>query len=161
MIDFKDECEEQKPREDKILNNSYNTGNIDYESFTVPIKIDDGISSLYEDQLSDNLIDVRTEKSLDEDLYKLFKISSFYQKYKNLKRVDKGDMSKMYYCFKEELDKYKSYSGMQIFIRFAEFFQISYNQLYAEIGVLDKESLLKELSEKGKVKNKIKTRKLF
>jgi hypothetical protein len=70
-------------------------------------------------------------------------------------------MSKMYYYFKEELIKRKSYSSMQIFISFAEFFQINYDQLYAEIGVLDKESLLKELSEKGKVKNKIKTRKLF
>jgi hypothetical protein len=125
------------------------------------MKIDDGISSLYEDQLSDNLIDVRTEKSLDEDLYKLFLNSPFYQKYKSLKRVDKGDISKMYYYFKDELEKCKSYSEMQIFIRFAEFFQISYNQLYAEVGVLDKEKLLKELSEKGKVQNKIKTRKLF
>ena len=148
-------------REDKILNNSYNTGDIDYEAFTAPMKIDDRVASLYDDQLSDNLIDVRTEKRLDEDLYKLFLDSPFYLKYKNPKRVDKGDMSKMYYYFKGELAKSKSYSGMQIFISFAEFFQINYDQLYAEIGVLDKEGLLKELSEKGKVKNKIKTRKLF
>jgi len=162
MIDFRNEDEEIAPmREDKILNNSYNTGDIDYEAFTAPMKIDDRVSSLYDDQLSDNLIDVRTEKKLDEDLYKLFQISPFYQKYKNPKRVDKGDMSKMYYYFKEELVKSKSYSSMQIFISFAEFFQINYDQLYAEIGVLDKESLLKELSEKGKIKNKIKTRKLF
>jgi len=162
MIDFRNEDEEIKPmREDKILNNSYNTGDIDYEAFTAPMKIDDRVASLYDDQLSDNLIDVRTEKRLDEDLYKLFQNSPFYQKYKNPKRVDKGDMSKMYYYFKDELVKSKSYSSMQIFISFAEFFQINYDQLYAEIGVLDKESLLKELSEKGKVKNKIKTRKLF
>jgi len=162
MIDFRNEDEEITPmREDKILNNSYNTGDIDYEAFTAPMKIDDRVASLYDEQLSDNLIDVRTEKRLDEDLYKLFQNSPFYQKYKNPKRVDKGDMSKMYYYFKEELVKSKSYSSMQIFISFAEFFQINYDQLYAEIGVLDKESLLKELSEKGKVKNKIKTRKLF
>ena len=148
-------------REDKILNNSYNTGDIDYEAFTATMKIDDKVAHLYDDQLSDNLIDVRTEKRLDEDLYKLFQESPFYQKYKNPKRVDKGDMSKMFYYFKEELDKSKSYSSMQIFISFAEFFQVNYDQLYAEIGVLDKEGLLKELSEKGKVKNKIKTRKLF
>jgi len=148
-------------KEDKIVNNSYNTGEIDYEAFTAPMKIDDRVASLYDDQLSDNIIDFRTEKALDEDLYELFQKSPFYQKYKNPKRVDKGDMSKMYYYFKEELAKKKSYSGMQIFVSFAEFFQINYDQLYAEIGVLDKESLLKELSERGKVKNKIKTRKLF
>jgi len=162
MINFRNEDEEITPmREDKILNNSYNTGDIDYEAFTGTMKIDDRIASLYDDQLSENLIDVRTEKALDEDLYKLFQDSPFYAKYKNPKRVDKGDMSKMYYYFKAELIKRKSYSSMQIFISFAEFFQINYDQLYAEIGVLDKESLLKELSEKGKVKNKIKTRKLF
>jgi hypothetical protein len=147
--------------EDKILNNSYNTGAIDYEAFTAPIKIDDRVSSLYDYQLSENLIYVRTEKRLDEDLYNLFSESPFYQKYKNPKRVDKGDMSKMYYYFKGELIKVKNYSSMQIFISFAEFFQINYDQLYNEVGVLDKESLLKELSEKGKVQNKIKTRKLF
>lgn len=148
-------------KEDKIVNNSYNTGEIDYEAFTAPMKIDDRVSSIYDDQLSDNIIDFRVEKNLDEDLYKLFEESPFYQKYKNPKRVDKGDMSKMYYYFKDELIKKKSYSDMQIFISFAEFFQINYDQLYAEIGVLDKEELLKELSEKGKVKKKIKTKKLF
>lgn len=148
-------------KEDKIVNNSYNTGDIDYEAFTAPMKIDDRISTLYDDQLSDNLIDVRTEKTLEEDIYVLFLDSPFYIKYKNPKRVDKGDMSTMYYYFKGELVKRRSYSDMQIFISFAEFFQINYDQLYDEVGVLDKESLLKELSEKGKVKNKIKTRKLF
>jgi hypothetical protein len=160
MIEFDNE-EFIPMKEDKILNNSYNTGEMDYEAFSGAMKIDDRVVGLYDDQLSENLIDVRTEKRLDEDLYKLFQNSPFYQKYKNPKRVDKGDMSKMYYYFKEELVKEKSYSSMQIFISFAEFFQVNYDQLYAEIGVLDKESLLKELSEKGKVKNKIKTRKLF
>ena len=160
MIEFDNE-EFIPMKEDKILNNSFNTGEMDYEAFTGVMKIDDRVVGLYDDQLSENLIDVRTEKRLDEDLYKLFQVSPFYQKYKTPKRVDKGDMSKMHYYFKEELVKEKSYSSMQIFISFAEFFQVNYDQLYAEIGVLDKESLLKELSEKGKVKNKIKTRKLF
>jgi len=71
-------------KEDKIVNNSYNTGEIDYEAFTAPMKIDDRVASLYDDQLSDNIIDFRTEKALDEDLYELFQKSPFYQKYKNL-----------------------------------------------------------------------------
>jgi hypothetical protein len=160
MNDF--ELEEGTPmKEDKILNNSYNSGEIEYEAFSGMMKIDDRIFSQYEDQLSDNLVEKRVEKRLDEDLYKFFQNSPFYAKYKNPRRVDKGDMSKMYYYFKEVLSECKTYSSMQIFIGFAEFFQINYDQLYAEVGVLDKESLLKELTDKGQITSRIKTKKLF
>ena len=50
---------------------------------------------------------------------------------------------------------------MEIFVGFGEFFQDSYEQLYLEIGVLDKEQILKELSDKYKVKHKILSKKLF
>jgi len=90
MIDFRNDEEITPMKEDKILNNSYNSGDIDYEAFTAPMKIDDRVSSLYDDQLSENLIDVRTEKALDEDLYKLFQESPFYAKYKNPKRVERA-----------------------------------------------------------------------
>jgi len=50
---------------------------------------------------------------------------------------------------------------MEIFIGFAEFFQINYDQLYGEIRVSDKEDLLKELNEKYGLKNRIKTKRLF
>ena len=63
----------------------------------------------------------------------------------------------MYYYFKERLLKENTFSFIQIFIGFAEFFQINYDQLYGEIGVLDKEGILKELNKK----EKIKTKKLF
>ncbi len=153
--------EENPMKEDKILNNSFNTGEIEYEAFTSSMKVDDQVASLYEDQLSDNLVEQRIIKKLDDDLYILFQESPYHEKYKTPKRVDKGDMIKMFYYFKEKLVKFNTYSGMQIFIGFAEFFQVNYNQLYSEIGVVDKEGLLKELSEKGKIQNKIKTRKLF
>ena len=161
MNDFELEEERTPMKEDKILNNSYNSGEIEYEAFSGAMKIDDRIFSQYEDQLSDNLVEQRVIKRLDEDLYDFFLVSPFYQKYKNPRRVDKGDMSKMYYYFKEELAASKTYSSMQVFIGFAEFFQINYDQLYAEVGVLDKESLLKELTEKGQIQSRIKTKKLF
>lgn len=148
-------------KEDKILNNSYNEGEMDYEAFSSPMKIDEGISHLYEDQLSDNLVEFRLLKSLDEDLYEIFFHSKYYNKYKALKKVDKSDVSKMYYYFKDLLIKEKIYSPMQIFIGFAEFFQMNYDVLYQEVGVLDKENILKELKEKGSLKGKMKVKKLF
>jgi hypothetical protein len=161
MYNLENDEENSIMKEDKILNNSFNAGEIDTQAFISPMRVEDGALSLYEDQLSDNLVEQRVAKLLDEDLYNLFQESPYHLKYKASKRVDKGDIIKMFYYFKEKLLKANTYSGMQIFIGFAEFFQVNYDQLYSEIGVLDKESLLKELSEKGKVKHKIKTRKLF
>lgn len=155
----KEESEENNNmKEDKIINNSYNTGEMEYEVFSATMKIDDRVSALYEDQYSENMYEVRTVKALSEEIYKLFQDSPFHEKYKNPKRVDKGDMVKMYYYFKEKLVKEKSFSNAQIFMGFAEFFQINYDQLYNEIGVLDKEGLLRELNTH---KSKIQTKKLF
>lgn len=155
------EEENENMKEDKIINNSYNTGEIEYEAFTGAMKIDDRVSSLYEDQHSENMFETRTLKTLNEEIYKIFKESPFYEKYKNPKRVDKGDMVKMYYFFKDKLLKEKAYSNAQIFMAFAEFFQINYDQLYKEIGVLDKEGLLRELNSHKGLKKKIKTKRLF
>jgi len=146
---------------DKILNNSYNAGDLEYENFTQPIRVDDRVYELYKDVLSENIIEERIIRLLDEKIYDIFLISPFYEKYKNPKRVDKNDLLKMYYYFKEKLLKENTFSTIQIFIGFAEFFQINYDQLYDEIGVLNKEGLLKELNEKFNINKKIKTKKLF
>ena len=152
--------EEQNMKEDKIINNSFNSGEINYQEFTQTIKVDSRVSSLYDDQLGD-VIEYRTRQLLNDEIYKIFKDSPYYEKYKIPKRVDKHDMIKMYYFFKEEITKIKNFSAMEMFIGFAEFFQINYDQLYGEIRVLDKEALLKELNEKYGLNNRIKTKRLF
>lgn len=153
--------QDENMKEDKILNNSFNSGELNYQEFTRPIKLDNRVSGNYEDQLGD-IIEHRTMDMLNNMIYDIFKDSEFYEKYKNPKRVDKNDMIKMYYFFKEELSKSdKKFSSMEIFIGFAEFFQINYDQLYNEIRVSDKENLLKELNEKYGLKHKIKTKRLF
>lgn len=148
-------------KEDKIINNSYNSGNINYEDFSGTIRVDDKVSALYDDQLGEHIAELHVIKMLDEEIYQIFLESPFYEKYKNPKRVDKGDMVKMYYYFKDALLKQKKFTASEIFISFAEFFQINYDQLYTEVGVLDKESLLKELNEKYQWHSRIKSKKLF
>ena len=153
--------EEENMKKDKIINNSFNSGELKYEDFgQQTIKIDSKVSSLYDDLLGD-VIEHRTIQLLNEEIYKIFEASPYFKKYKVPKRVDKNDMLKMYYYFKEAIMKEKNFSPMEMFIGFAEFFQINYDQLYGEIRVLDKESLLKELNEKYGLKNKIKTKRLF
>jgi len=151
---------EENMKEDKIINNSFNSGELNYQEFTHTIKVDSRVSSLYEDQLGD-ILEHRTAQLLSTIIYDIFKESAYYEKYKNPKRVDKNDMIKMYYFFKEEIKKEKDFSPMETFIGFAEFFQINYDQLYNEIRVLDKESLLKELNEKLGLSGRIKTKRLF
>lgn len=161
MCFYDEYFEEEKMKEDKIINNSYNTGDIDYENFTQPMRIDAKISHLYKDVLSENIIEERIFSRLEEQIYEYFKECPFYEKYKKPKRVDKNDLVKMYYYFKEKLLKENTFSCTQIFIGFAEFFQVNYNLLYSEVSVLDKEGLLRELNEKLGLNKKIKTKKLF
>ncbi|MFA5153317.1 MAG: hypothetical protein WC554_12205 [Clostridia bacterium] len=146
---------------DKIVNNSYNSGDLNYEEFSGPMKVHDSVFSLYEDQLSDNLIEYRTLKMMETELYEIFEESPYFEKYKKLRRVDKNDMVTMFYYFKDKLVESKKFSHMEIFIGFSEFFQVNYDQLYNDIGVLDKEYLLKELSSKYGLDKKIKTKRLF
>lgn len=148
-------------KEDKIINNSYNQGEQTYEDFGSTMKVDDSVLSLYEDQLGENIIEKRTMKMLDDEMYKIFIESSYYEKYKKPKRADGSDRLKMYYYFKEKLLENRDYTNTEIFIAFAEFFQVNYDQLYNEVGVLDKEGLLRELNQKYGLKDKIKTKKLF
>ena len=148
-------------REDKIINNSYNQGEQTYEDFGATMKVHDSVFSLYEDQLGDNIVENRTLKMLDDEMYEIFQNSPYYEKYKKPKRADGNDRIKMYYYFKEQLLKRRKYTNMEIFIAFAEFFQVNYDQLYNEVGVLDKEGLLRELNEKYGLSNRIKTKRLF
>jgi len=148
-------------KEDKIINNSYNQGEQLYEDFGSTMKIHDSVFNLYEDQLSDNIAERRNLQLLDNEFYEVFQQSPYYEKYKKLKRADAGDRIKMYYYFKEHLEKNKNYTNMEIFIAFAEFFQVNYDQLYSEVGVLDKENLLKELNQKYGLTHRLKTKRLF
>lgn len=137
--------------------------NEDYigEDFGSTIRVEDSVFHLYEDQLGDNIVENRVIKMLDDEMYTIFINSAFYEKYRKRKKADGNDRVKMYYYFKEQLLNKKNYTNMEIFIAFAEFFEINYNQLYSEIGVLEKEGLLRELNDKYGLTDKIKTKRLF
>lgn len=146
---------------DKILNNSYNEGEQNHEDLGSTMKIHNSVYALHEDQLGENIIETRVLKMLDNELYQIFSTSPYFEKYKKPKRADSIDRIKMYYYFKQKLENQKQYSDINIFIAFAEFFQVNYEQLYSELCVLDKENILKELNEKYGLTHKIKTKRLF
>jgi len=147
-------------KKNKTAGHTFNSGEFNYEDFGV-LKVHDSVFSLYEDQLGENMIEIRTLKMLDDELYAIFEKSPYFEKYKKKKKADGGDRIKMYYYFKERLLTEKKYSNIEIFIAFAEFFEVNYDQLYNEVSVLDKENLLRELNQKYGLTDKIKTKKLF
>jgi len=146
---------------DKIINNSFNQGEQGYEEFAQTMKVHDSVLSMYDDQLGENIIENRTLKMLETEMYEIFKDSPWFEKYKKPKRADGNDRIKMYYYFKEKLLMERKYSNKDIFIAFAEFFQVNYDQLYDEVSVSDKEDLLKEMNEGGRFAHRIKTKRLF
>ena len=159
---YDEEClNEEDNRVNNHISVNYNNDEQTFEVFTQPIRVDNKISHLYKDILSDNIIEERTYKLLANKIYDLFVKSIYYNKYKNPKKIDRNDLFKMFYYFKGLLLKENIFSSMEMFIGFAEFFQVNYEQLYNEITVLDKEALLKELNEKLNINKKIKTKKLF
>lgn len=145
---------------DKIMNNGFNAGEMNHEAFTGDIRIENSVADLYEDQLGD-IIECRVRSMLDVELYQIFVDSPYHQKYKTPKRIDKTDLVKMFYYFKGFIMKSGKFSNMDFFIGFAEFFQVNYDVLYSDISVMDKEYILKEMSEKYGLHSRIKTKKLF
>ena len=73
----------------------------------------------------------------------------YFKKYgREAKKLEKRDISDIYYTFKDELKKKDSYSLVQIFCAIAEFFELNYKTLYNDIISLeDKSEILEALQE--------------
>ena len=136
--------------EDKIINNNYD--NVDYGySFTssTPIAINPLVSDRYEDALSEDISELYIRRNIYEDVAEIYEASPYFQKYgREAKKLEKRDISDIYYTFKDELKKKDSYSLVQIFCAIAEFFELNYKTLYNDIISLeDKSEILETLQE--------------
>lgn len=136
--------------EDKIINNNYD--NVDYSQvFTssAPIAINPLVSDRYEDALSEDISDLYVRRRIYEDIAEIYEVSPYFQKYgKETKKLEKRDVSDIYYTFKDALKKKDSYSLVQIFCAIAEFFELNYKTLYNDIISLeDKAEILEILQE--------------
>ena len=136
--------------EDKIINNNYD--NVDYSyDFTsyTPIAVSPLVSDRYEDALSEDISELYTRRHIYEDVAEIYEASPYFQKYeKETKKLEKRDVSDIYYTFKDELKKKDSYSLVQIFCAIAEFFELNYKTLYNDIISLeDKAEILEILQE--------------
>ena len=65
-----------------------------------------------------------------------------------VKKVERCDLFKIYYHFKDELQKQNEFSIIQIFCTIAEFFDLNYKTLYNDILTLeDKVNILEHLEK--------------
>lgn len=137
-----------------------NDSDLPYEDFSSSIRINTLVSDIYED-INGDIIKARLDILINEKMYELFSESPYYEKYNTDKKVDKADLVNMYYYFRNLLLAEDKYTLSQIFICFAEFFNVNYKILYSEVCVMDKDTLIRELSENANLKDKINKNKLF
>lgn len=139
-----------KRQSEKILHNSYN--NIEYakertmKGATISVDLD--AYNLYEEATTDDISGTIMRNKLNETLYDEFRVSPWSEKYQNSKKVEKSDLSDLYYYFRDILVDKHHHGEVETFCAIAEFFELNYSVLYKEILTIDsKLKILKGLKE--------------
>lgn len=145
-------------KHDKIFQNDYNTGNLDFEEFGPP-KVDQ------------EFIDAHMESSYDSANYyakmqnmervdEFFKSSEIGQVIGQKKKIPKQLIPRLYLSMKDCFSK-DELSESEFFIIIAEYFGVSYEVFYENIPAIYREALVRELDNKYSVLKKKGIRKLF
>ena len=150
---------------DKIINNSYDAVDYGQEALSQsPIAINPLVSEQYEEATSENIEDIYARKKLYNQMSELYEASEFYEKYgQDCKKLEKADISNVYYTFKHQLLEKNDYNLVQIFTTIAEFFDLNYKTLYNDIISLeDKAEILEILRDMYGLESQFaKSKKLF
>ena len=135
----------------EIINNSYEDVDYTNDRFTArTLSINPMITENYKETLSEDLDEVYNLKQLEESLNELYINSPWFEKYqKNIKKIEKADISKIYYYFKEHLMNTKMYGIVPVFCSICEFFDFNYKYVYNDvISMKDKAAILEALEER-------------
>jgi hypothetical protein len=154
------EDEEYVPKvsHDKIFSNDYNTGNLDFEEYTLP-KVD---SFYAEDNLREcyDSYEYNRKKILEAKVDEYFLESEPGKVLGNKKKLPKQVLPQVYVAIRERFTS-NDYAGSEIFITIAEYFSINYEVLYENIPSLYREELVRELDDKYGVLKKRGVKRLF
>lgn len=149
-----------RSKNDKIFDNTYNAGLIEYEQFS-SVKI----SAEYESALLSSYYDAQdyyrneTLMSLINDLWIQTK---WFKMFGQLKKVPKQYLSEIFTYFIDcILLSDTTYSNCEMFVIIADFLDVTYKSLYEMISPIFKIKILKEIDEKFNVLNTNKTISLF
>lgn len=142
-------------KEDKIFNNRYNVGEIEYEVFGE-------IKALEQSSATDGY-ESYLESKVQEELYQIFLASPYYVEPGSGKiaKIARSEVSAIYYYFEDRMTEQDEVTPVEKFTRIAEFMCIPYEVLYQEVSPAHKERLLRELDSKYHVFTKNKIKRLF
>ena len=140
-------------KEDKIFNNRFNTGDLEYEVFgAIKLAIDGEGNDIYEEYI---------ENRIQEDIYQIFLQSPYHEEYLKNRKVSKNAVAEIYYYFDDRLPGREDISAINRFTNIAEFMGIPYEVLYQELAPTYKEKILRELDSKYHVFKKKRIKRLF
>jgi len=138
-------------QEDKIFNNSFNRGDIDYELFGEVRVIQDTTSDLYEEYI---------DNQLQEDLYHIYRSSPYCGDFEKTRKNSKSILAEIYYYFDDRLDTVDM-TMVERFIAISEFMTAPYDVLFNELGSAYQDRIIRELDGKYNIFAKKNIKRLF
>jgi hypothetical protein len=148
----------RKPN-DKIFDNKYNSGEVDYEIYNGPPKLDTLYASNYIPdyrQTYDNF----KNKQLFETLLDIWENLKWYKIYGKKRRIPKADLNSIFLDLRGKL-KDSTYTKVEVFTGIAEFLNVNYGILYSVVPIPIQIELVAELDEKYNLVEKKDIRQLF
>ena len=148
-----------KFKRDKIFDNDYNTGNLDFEEYTNLPKVDVVYSETNLEECYDSLEYARRMK-LENLVDEFFKNTEFGKIFASKKKIPKQILPQVFVSIREQF-KAGEYTGTEIFTNIADYFGINYEVLYENIPSVYRAELVRELDEKYGVLKRKGVKRLF
>lgn len=158
MKQKKEIFKKSRDKSDKIFDNSYNSGTIDFEQFS-EIQI---LSEYEKNQLApyyEAQDYYRTEK-LIINIDSIWKRTEWYKSFGQVKKIPKHVLSEIFTYITLNIED-KTYTNCELFVGIADFLDVMYKILYEMIPPVYKIKILKEIDEKYKILDKNDTISLF
>jgi hypothetical protein len=148
-----------KINRDKIFENDYNTGNLDFEEYSNLPKVDifyaeDNLRECYDSYEYSRALNL---ENLVDDYFKRTEYSALFSV---KKKIPKQTLPQVYVSIRVQFDT-NDYTGVEIFTSIADYFGINYEVLYENIPSVYRAELVKELDEKYGVLKKRGVKRLF
>jgi hypothetical protein len=144
---------------DKIFENDYNTGNLDFEEYSNLPKVD---TFYAEDNLQDCYDSYEYHRKLDLEtkVDDFFKNTEFGKLFANKKKLPKQVLSQVFVSIREQFTN-KDFSGTEIFLAISDYFGLNYEVFYENIPSIYRAQLVKELDEKYGILKRKGVKRLF
>lgn len=152
------EISPKNPKLDRIFNNDYNTGNLDFEEYGPP-KVDADYAESYMESYYDSNEYYAKMKAM-EKIDAQFRASEPGKIIGLKKKIPKQMLSRIYLVIKEAF-KNGELTEVEYFLAVADYFGMSYEILYENIPAIYRETIVRELDSKYSVLKKRGIKKLF